>query len=93
MKKIIISGILFLGFCLALVMLTPALWAAEEYRVTLAELFKHKAVFDDPRPYYKEGPLAYKNVLPPDEYAKLTYDVEKMKKAWAEAVGFGPPMW
>lgn len=56
------------------------------YVPDLATVEQHKAIFDDPRPYLVEfGP---KQVLPPELYEKLTYDIEAMKKEWAEIVGF-----
>lgn len=59
------------------------------YIPTLSEVEKHKKLFDDPRPYLKEyGP---KQVIPKELYAKLSWDVEKMKSTWAEAVGFKAP--
>lgn len=89
MQKIKIFGTGLLVFFLALVMMTPAGWAVEQYKVTAVEFGEHKKTFDDPRPYLKT--LPYKKVLPPEVYAKLTYDVEEMKKLWAEVVGFRAP--
>jgi hypothetical protein len=61
----------------------------ETYVPTFEELRKHKATYDDPRPVLKEfGP---KQVLPPEFYKMLCYDVEKMKAAWSELVGFKAP--
>ena len=59
------------------------------YIPTYAEILKHKEHYDDPRPYMKT--FGMKQVLPPDLYEKLTYDVEEMKEKWAEAVGFRSP--
>ncbi len=59
------------------------------YIPSLAEVEKHKAFYDDPRPYLKSfGP---KQVLPPKLYSRLTNDIEKMKALWAELVGFSAP--
>ena len=54
-----------------------------------AELLGHKKQYDDPRPYMKTfGP---KEVLPPELYERLVYNVEEMKEKWAEVVGFRSP--
>ncbi len=50
---------------------------------------KHKNWKDDPRPLLTT--LGPKQVLPKEFYAKLVYDVEKMKKDWAAIVGFKAP--
>ena len=89
MKQVKIFVMCFLVLFLALNMMTPTLWAAEEYKVTAKELEEHKGMLDDPRPYMTT--LTLKKVLPPDIYGKLTYDVEEMKKLWAECVGFRSP--
>jgi hypothetical protein len=70
------------------------LWAADyphptTYIPNHADLEKQKRMFDDPRPYLEQfGP---KEVLPPDLYKSLSYDVEEMKKQWSELVGFRAP--
>lgn len=59
------------------------------YIPSMTEVRKHKAFYDDPRPYLRDfGP---KQVLPKDLYSKLVYDQEKMKSLWAEIVGFRAP--
>ena len=85
--KIFVVG--FWVFFLALVMMTPGVWAEKEYKITAVDFLKHKKVFDDPSPHLKT--LTYKKVLPPEVYDKLKYDVEAMKKLWAELVGFRAP--
>jgi hypothetical protein len=65
----------------------PSVSTAQD--LTIEEMKKHKNLFDDPRPVLQE--FSYKKVLPPGVYAKLVYDPEAMKKAWAEAVGFTAP--
>ena len=91
------SKIYFLYFFICCVMscLVPSVLLAAEipnpntYIPTISEIKKHKAFYDDPRPYLKTfGP---KQVLPKELYEMLTYDVEKMKNSWAEAVGFKAP--
>lgn len=89
MEKIRIFSIHFLIFFVVFVLVTPAVWAAEKYKVGFEELIKQKKMFDDPRPFRKV--LSYKNVMPPDAYAKFTHDVEKMKQVHAEVVGFKAP--
>ena len=85
------SGLLFV-----LAVLAPAvtIFAAEypnprTYIPTLVDVDKHKAQFDDPRPYLTTfGP---KQVLPKEFYSKLSFDVDAMKSLWAEVVGFKAP--
>jgi hypothetical protein len=61
----------------------------ESYLPTLATVDKHKAPYDDPRPYLTTfGP---KQVLPKNFYAALTFDIDAMKSLWAEVVGFKAP--
>jgi hypothetical protein len=86
MKKVKISVICFLVLFLALTTMTPATWAQE--KLTYEEFSKRKAWFDDPRPYLTDF---YKRFVSPELYSKLTYDVEEMKKLWAECVGFRAP--
>ena len=33
----------------------------------------------------------YQKIMPPEVYKKVTYDVEAMKRTWAEVVGFRSP--
>jgi hypothetical protein len=89
MKNVKIFVICFLVLFLALGIMTPTLGAAEEFKITSPDIDQYKKMLDDPRPYLKE--LTYKKILPPDLYAKLTFDVEEMKKLWAECVGFKAP--
>jgi hypothetical protein len=59
------------------------------YIPTLPQVKEHKAMFDDPRPYLSTfGP---KQVLPPELYKKLSFDVKTMQDRWAELVGFRAP--
>ena len=84
------------GVVLFLLLAAPAAPAGEgdiphpsTYVPAYSELLKHKAFYDDPRPYLLEfGP---KQVLPPDLYARLVYDVDEMKDRWAGLVGFRAP--
>jgi hypothetical protein len=66
-----------------------AVWAAPRYNVTFETFDKQKASFDDPRPVMAN--LSFKKILPSDVYSKLTYDVEAMKRSWADVVGFKAP--
>ncbi|MBW1900853.1 MAG: DUF1329 domain-containing protein [Deltaproteobacteria bacterium] len=45
-----------------------------------------KAVFDDPTDLFAKKP--FKDFVPPEIYGRLTFDQEKMKKEWAELIGF-----
>ncbi|MBT8338386.1 MAG: hypothetical protein KJP07_00090 [Desulfatitalea sp.] len=86
----------FAMFCLFVFLaspMTPAcLWAEEGYKIpTVKELMDNKSFYDDPRPLYLSDDFNYKKILPPQVYAELSYDVETMKKLWAETVGFRAP--
>jgi hypothetical protein len=48
-----------------------------------------KEMFDDPSDLFVTHP--FKDVLPPEVYDRITFDQEKMKKGWAELVGFTAP--
>ncbi|MBW2370467.1 MAG: hypothetical protein JRH15_21560, partial [Deltaproteobacteria bacterium] len=53
------------------------------------EFTKNKRYFDDPRPFKNTiGPY---QVCPKEIIDVLTFDVEKMKTAWVEVVGFRAP--
>jgi hypothetical protein len=89
MKKIHSMVVCLFVFCLALAVTVPTAWAAEEYKVTFDQWLKAKAIYDDPRPTMEGLPL--KKIIPPEDYAKLTFDISAMKKAWEEVVGFKAP--
>ncbi len=63
---------------------------AQRYELSMKELEKYKGPIDDPAPFYTniEG---YKRIMPIDAYKKVTYDVDSMKKLWADVVGFRAP--
>ena len=89
MKKNKVFSIGFLVFSLVLVAMIQAVWADEKYGLSFAELgTKYKAVYDDPRPFLKDF---HKKIMPPETYAKVTFDLEAMKGTWAEVVGFKAP--
>lgn len=88
MRKAKIIAMCFLVCSLALGIMMPPVCAGEEFKMTALDVREHKGLLDDPRPYLKG---LYKKILPPEIYAKLTYDVEAMKKLWAEIVGFKAP--
>jgi hypothetical protein len=70
--------------------LIPVLQAADRFDImTLSKIEGYKSFFDDPRPLYKD--LSMKKIIPPEIYSKYIYDVEAMKKLWAEVVGFRAP--
>jgi hypothetical protein len=88
MEKAKLFFIVTLVFFLGLFMLTPSSWCQ---KITLShdDITRAKAVFDDPKPLYKELPLS--KVLPPDSYRKLVHDPDAMKSAWADVLGFRAP--
>ena len=80
--------------CLA-ILVVPVISSAGEYPdpntyvPTFEQLREYKRPYDDPRPVMETfGP---QQVLPPEMYQSLTWDVEKMKKDWADLVGFCAP--
>lgn len=93
MKKTKMLIICLVFLFLAPLILTAAARAGEksyqEYIVSNEKFKEHKNFFDDPRPLM-DG-LNYKKILPPEIYAKLIFDVERMKSLWAEVVGFKAP--
>jgi hypothetical protein len=66
-----------------------ALAAGPIYKLSIEDLKKQKALFDDPRPY--RNVLSMKKVMPPEVYAKLSANPEEMKKVWSQVVGFKAP--
>jgi len=76
---------------LAVMSAVAPLATAADTKVSLsfAELEKRKKIYDDPTPIVKSLPIA--DVVKPEAVAKLTFDIEAMKKAWAEVVGFKSP--
>jgi hypothetical protein len=92
------SRILSIG-CIAILfactLMISSLWGGEspfknERVPTLAQWIKEKDTFDDPRPLLK-GAGDPKNYLSPEVYSKVTFDIETMKTAWGEVVGFKAP--
>lgn len=90
MKKVKLFVIYFLVLSIfpAMAISTSSLLAQEKFDISTLNSSQYKQIFDDPRPWAKEF---YTKVLPPTIYKKLTYDMEAMKKAWAEAIGFKAP--
>lgn len=89
-KCIAVAGIM----CLAILVLPGGSSAGEypdpdTYVPTFEQLREYKRPYDDPRPVMETfGP---QQVLPPEMYQSLTWDVEKMKEDWAKLVGFRAP--
>lgn len=88
MKQVKIFAICFLVSFVTLSVVVPTVWGAGEVKLTLTEFEKYKKLFDDPRPYLKD---IYKKLVSPELYSKVTFDVEKMKEMWVEAIGFKAP--
>jgi hypothetical protein len=91
-KKFSMGFGMFLIAMIAMSMMVSSGWAQKvpKYEFNIAELEKYKKPIDDPSPFYEkiEG---YKKIMPPEVYKKTIYDVEAMKKTWAEVVGFKAP--
>jgi hypothetical protein len=85
--RILVLGIL-VSF-LVIAVSGSAGWA-QKYELGIKELEKYKGPINDPAPFYTniEG---FKKIMPPEAYKKVTYDVETMKKLWAETIGFKAP--
>ena len=86
------ASIIYLVACCMVLVFLPLVVSAQDpntYLPTLTEIGKHKAPFDDPRPFLKD--FGMKQIVPKDLYDKLTYDEGKMKSLWAEVVGFRAP--
>ena len=81
-------------FCLAILVLMGLLvqsgWASEVYPISPTMLEEVKKSIDDPRPYLKDTNYL-KKWIPKSVWDKVTYDIEDMKKVWAEVVGFRAP--
>ena len=92
MKQTKVFFTVFMGLILVLVVTVFTGWAqpSPKYELSIADLEKYKTPMDDPSPFYKniEG---YKKIMPTDVYKKVIYDIETMKKSWAEVVGFTAP--
>jgi len=80
---------LFLTIFMSLLLVASVGWA-QKYEISIKELEKYKAPFDDPAPFYKNIEW-FKKIMPPDAYKKVTHDVDAMKRVWAEVVGFRAP--
>jgi len=85
--KRFLAGFLLIFFSL---LLMTSVGSAQKYELGFEKLEDYKKPIDDPAPFYKniEG---FKKIMPADVYKKVTYDVDAMKKAWAEVVGFKAP--
>ena len=81
-------------FCLVSTFLPMAAQAEEklshpETYVLSAQEEPVKAVFDDPSDLFVKQP--FKDFVPADVCSRITFDQEKMKKEWAEIIGFTAP--
>ncbi len=88
MEKTKMFFIVTLVLLLGLFILAPSAWC-QKITVTHDGLKGAKAIFDDPRPLYKALPM--NKLIPPEYYSKMTHDIEAMKRAWADVVGFRAP--
>ncbi len=71
-----------------------SLWAADlprptTYEPVIASLEQYKKPFDDPRPFLKDHPV--NSLVPKAVYQRVAFDIDAMKTAWADAVGFSAP--
>ncbi|MGZ4857690.1 MAG: hypothetical protein ACXVZU_04965, partial [Methanobacteriaceae archaeon] len=89
MKRTKAFIVCFVVLSLPMILVTSPAWS-QEYKITMDQYVKAKAYYDDPRPLYA-GELAWEKILPPEVLAKLSYDVETMKKEWADLIGFKAP--
>ncbi len=94
MRCMIAAKCLF-ALWLSAALLSQAAWAAGElphpdtYLPSTSEVMKAKGVFDDKTDLFET--YHPKDVLPPEIWAKMHFDEDKMKALWAELVGFKAP--
>jgi len=74
----------------SLILLDRGGWAIEPYHASVQEILDVKDLIDDPAPFYKDCDN-FKKWIPPEVWEQVTYDVEEMKNAWSETVGFKAP--
>ena len=80
------------AFCLVVLLMLLVYGHAlggEKYRPKFERWNEEKKFFDDPRPVLRNYPLH--EIIPPEDYAGMTFDMEEMSKKWQEAVGFKSP--
>ncbi|MBT8342445.1 MAG: DUF1329 domain-containing protein [Desulfatitalea sp.] len=71
---------------------STGLLATEAFEIpTVNEFVNKREFYDDPTPWRKSDTFDYKKFLPPEVYDALSYDVETMKKLWADLIGFKAP--
>jgi hypothetical protein len=81
-----------LAICLSALIFPQATWAAGEwpdpdtYVPTYKEIMEQKATFDDNR----DAAVTFhpKDIVPPEVWDLMHWDVGKMEALWAEIVGF-----
>ena len=76
-----ISSVLWVG--------VPSLWAQEDRKVDYNDVVRVKKLLDDPSPILTK--LHPSKVLSAETYKKVSYDVDTMKRMWADTVGFRAP--
>ncbi len=86
MKKSILVATCLAAFLLV----TPAGWAIQPYLTPVADILKVKDLLDDPSPFFTKCGF-FKQFMPQEAWDQVTYDVEEMKKAWEQVVGFRAP--
>jgi hypothetical protein len=85
------------ALCLLVALLLPCTILAQEvqfpepdtYIPSVTKLQDYKRYFDDPRPFLNKW--NYRSICPAVIVEMLTYDIDKMKTAWADIVGFKAP--
>ncbi len=88
-------GRFFIFLFLTTILLPSAAWAAEEwpdpstYVPSYKEIMKQKATYDDKADLMVS--FHPKDILPPEMWARIHWDVEKMQALWAELLGFTSP--
>ena len=86
-KIVFLSALL----CLILSMSLSGLSYAGEakVKVNFSLLEDKKDIYDDTTPILTELPI--KDIVTPEVYDSLTFDIDKMKSTWSQAVGFKSP--
>ena len=88
--KTLCIGLTAVLMLLGIAATTTAYWENGE-APTFSQWRELKATYDDPAPFMKGPGGDPKQYLPADMYKKVTFDINDMKKAWSDLVGFKAP--
>ena len=80
----------FIICSISILLIAQIAWAGERYQIKQTDYDKCKKLLDDPTPFFTCNEN-WKKWIPAEVYDKLIYEPEKMKKLWAQIVGFKAP--